>query len=233
METAQCTRTSSATSCYVIESRCSALPKSSKSRPKVQTVVLQDQQHVLDRYSDTLKRDSPGLGAAEDGAEAMAGKGQDEARLCDGAERSSLNRHSSHLTWSQRQQLRRTSAAVRRAAASRHAPPQESRGPPGSTPPLPLLRLSFCAVQSLTRQPPRAFCGATCCAMMTALRFRALWVCHRAQGVVGLVGIGCGACAQEECSIQLTVKASLSSLSVPQLCKGLQHRHTCQFPSAN
>ena len=115
---------------------------------------MQDQQPELERFSDTLSREPSregGAGVAHDttskapkqdpeagleaGARAGAGAGA-EAGAGAGACRSSLNRQSSALTWSQRQQLRRDSAAVRSAAASRHVATQENRRAPGGSPPL-------------------------------------------------------------------------------------------------
>lgn len=110
--------------------------------PNFQSVVLQDQQLEMIRYSTALSREQPqgseisGDADASGGhtavaADNTAGERQQQAGLSNTAGRSSLNRHSSHLTWSQRQQLRRTLAAQRHAAASRHVPPQESRRPSG------------------------------------------------------------------------------------------------------
>ena len=42
-----------------------------------------------------------------------------------------LHSQNSALSWSQRQQLRRTSAAMRHASASRQLPHQDNRVPPG------------------------------------------------------------------------------------------------------
>ena len=44
---------------------------------------------------------------------------------------SGLHSQNSALSWSQRQQLRRTSAAMRHASASRQLPHEENRVPPG------------------------------------------------------------------------------------------------------
>ena len=139
--------------------------------PKPQSAVIQDQQPELDRYSNALSREqSQGSGTAGRGAtscgeaavavDSTAGRQQQEAGLGDGAGSSSLNRHNSHLTWSQRQQLRRTSAALRHATASRHVPPQESRRPPGHTPsppppPPPPLFLRLTVFWAVTNVKPQ------------------------------------------------------------------------------
>ncbi|KAL3157526.1 hypothetical protein ABBQ32_011986 [Trebouxia sp. C0010 RCD-2024] len=94
----------------------------------------QDQQTELERFSDTLSRGPSGDGGGGVAHDSTSKQQDPETGLGAGlgAGRSSLNRQSSALTWSQRQQLRRDSAAVRSAAASRHVLPQETTGAPGA-----------------------------------------------------------------------------------------------------
>lgn len=98
--------------------------------------MLQDQQAEVERFSGAVSRGPSGDDGCSNVTDDSTSQGQDpEAGLADRAGGSSLSRQSSALTWSQRQQLRRTSAAVRSAAASRHVAPVQNRGLPGCSPP--------------------------------------------------------------------------------------------------
>ena len=93
---------------------------------------VQDQQTELERFSDAVSSaSSPNFtaGLAAESASQQQQQQQQQASLGNGS--STLHSQSSALSWSQRQQLRRTSAVLRHAAASRHMPHQEGRLPSG------------------------------------------------------------------------------------------------------
>ncbi|KAA6424276.1 MAG: hypothetical protein FRX49_05488 [Trebouxia sp. A1-2] len=67
---------------------------------------------------------------------------------------SGLHSQNSALSWSQRQQLRRTSAAMRHASASRQLPHEENRVPPGRV--VPFRLVCTCQINKVARKWPSA-----------------------------------------------------------------------------
>lgn len=97
-------------------------------------MALQDQGPELQRFSVSLSNNT-----AEKHSPRADGTSMQKQES--GCSVEDLCKHNSALTWSERQQLRRTSAAMRHASASRQLPHQEHRIPPGLLPTLLLLLL--------------------------------------------------------------------------------------------
>lgn len=113
------------------------------------SAALQDQGPELQRFSvslsnNTAEKHSPG-------ADGTSMQKQESGCSVEG-----LCKHDSALTWSERQQLRRTSAAMRHASASRQLPHQEHRIPPGLLPTL-LLLLLWLSVSITLSTPHHSF----------------------------------------------------------------------------